>query len=107
MSSVRTRVYDKVRQKYDAAVIGGGITGLTAAFRLSEDPNCKKITLYEKSRHLGGYIESETIPVDGGKIVFEHGPRSIRGQADPNSAAFFESLVKATASLLNTQFANQ
>ncbi|RMJ26687.1 Protoporphyrinogen oxidase [Aspergillus sp. HF37] len=95
MSVVRTRFYDSVRQRYDAAVIGGGITGLTAAFRLSEDPNCKKVTLYEKSPRLGGYIESETIPVNGGKIVFEHGPRSIRAQADPNSAAFFESLLRS------------
>ncbi|KAE8353618.1 hypothetical protein BDV28DRAFT_104267 [Aspergillus coremiiformis] len=63
---------------YDAAVIGGGITGLTAAYRLSQDPNCSKITLYEKSPHLGGWLLSEKIPVEGGNVVFEYGPRTLR-----------------------------
>ncbi|KKK25912.1 hypothetical protein ARAM_003146 [Aspergillus rambellii] len=63
---------------YDAAVIGGGITGLTAAYRLSKDPSCSKVTLYEKTPHLGGWLQSETIPVDGGEIVFEYGPRTLR-----------------------------
>ncbi|KAE8148067.1 hypothetical protein BDV25DRAFT_23240 [Aspergillus avenaceus] len=64
--------------RYDAAVIGGGITGLTAAYRLSQDPNCSKITLYEKSPRVGGWLLSETIPVDGGDVVFEYGPRTLR-----------------------------
>lgn len=65
-------------KSYDAAVIGGGITGLTAAFRLSQDPTCSKVTLYEKSHRVGGWLLSETIPVDGGKVVFEYGPRTLR-----------------------------
>ncbi|KAF7588741.1 oxygen-dependent protoporphyrinogen oxidase [Aspergillus hancockii] len=63
---------------YDAAVVGGGITGLTAAYRLSQDPNCSKITLYEKSSRVGGWLLSETIPVEGGNVVFEYGPRTLR-----------------------------
>ncbi|KAL1877232.1 oxygen-dependent protoporphyrinogen oxidase [Paecilomyces lecythidis] len=63
---------------YDAAVIGGGITGLTTAFRLSRDPNCTKVTLYEQSNQLGGWLQSETIEVDGGEVVFEYGPRTLR-----------------------------
>lgn len=63
---------------YDVAVIGGGITGLTAAYRLSQDPNCKGVTLYEKSFRLGGWLESEKRKVDGGEVVFEHGPRTLR-----------------------------
>lgn len=72
---------------YDAAVIGGGITGLTTAFRLSQDPTCSKVTLYEKTARVGGWLQSETIPVedgdgdgdgDGGEVVFEYGPRTLR-----------------------------
>ncbi|KAL5332364.1 hypothetical protein BJX70DRAFT_384360 [Aspergillus crustosus] len=65
-------------QKYDVGVIGAGITGLSAAYRLSKDPECSKVTLYEKSDRLGGWIESETIKVDGGDIVFEYGPRTLK-----------------------------
>lgn len=63
---------------FSAGVIGGGITGLATAWRLSRLPQCSRITLYEKSPRLGGYIQSETIPVDGGNVVFEYGARSIR-----------------------------
>lgn len=66
-------------QSYNAAVIGGGITGLTTAYRLSKDPNCSHITLYEKSQRVGGAISSDIIPVDGGgHVVFENGPRTLR-----------------------------
>lgn len=82
--SLRSRCYDQRRllsvpaKSYDAAVIGGGITGLTTAFRLSRDPNCTKVTLYERSNRLGGWLQSETINVEGGEIVFEYGPRTLR-----------------------------
>jgi len=66
------------RRAYNVAVVGGGITGLTAAWKLTQDPQCTGITLYEKSHRLGGWMESETIPVDGGKVVFEYGPRTLR-----------------------------
>ncbi|PLN77219.1 putative protoporphyrinogen oxidase [Aspergillus taichungensis] len=65
-------------QSYDAAVIGAGITGLTTAYRLSQDPNCSHITLYEKSPGIGGPMNSEIVPVDGGHVVFEKGPRTLR-----------------------------
>ncbi|OQE23186.1 hypothetical protein PENSTE_c009G06841 [Penicillium steckii] len=66
------------RRAYNVAVVGGGITGLTAAWKLTQDSKCNEITLYEKSHRLGGWMESETIPVDGGKVVFEYGPRTLR-----------------------------
>ncbi|KAJ5835957.1 Amine oxidase [Penicillium robsamsonii] len=66
------------KRTYTAAVLGGGITGLTAAWQLAQDPTCKRIVLFEKTDRLGGWIDSETIPVDGGNIVFEYGPRTLR-----------------------------
>jgi oxygen-dependent protoporphyrinogen oxidase len=63
---------------FDAAVIGGGITGLTTAFRLSQEKSCSQVTLYEKAPRIGGWIQSETISVDGGHVVFEYGPRTLR-----------------------------
>lgn len=66
------------RRAYRAAIIGGGVTGLTSAFQLLHDPKCDDITVYEKSHRLGGWLESETIPVDGGHVLFEYGPRTLR-----------------------------
>lgn len=71
------------RRTFKAAVVGGGITGLTAAWRLSADPSCAGVTIYEKSPRLGGWISSETIDVDGGQILFENGARTLR--SDPHS----------------------
>lgn len=65
-------------QPFDAAIIGGGITSLTAAYRLSQQEDCKKVTLYEKSARPGGLLQSEVVPVDGGDVVFEYGPRTLR-----------------------------
>ena len=105
MSVPRVRVGGKFKP-FDAAVIGGGITGLTAAFRLSRSSKCSKVTLYEKSPRLGGFVQSETIPVDGGKIVFEHGPRTIRAPADLDTIVLFSDLVRAVAPPLTVQFPN-
>lgn len=63
---------------YNVGILGGGITGLVAAYRLTEDPNCDRVTLYEKSASLGGWLQSETIDVNGGRVVFEYGPRTLR-----------------------------
>jgi oxygen-dependent protoporphyrinogen oxidase len=81
-STATRRFLHRVRHEtkpYNVAVIGGGLTGLTAAWRLLQDPKCQKITLYEKSPQLGGWLQSERIEVgDGEHVVFEHGPRTIR-----------------------------
>lgn len=73
-----TRLLHIPTKPYDAAVIGGGITGLTTAYRLAQDPSCEKVTLYERSHRLGGWLQSETVEVDGGQVVFEYGPRTLR-----------------------------
>lgn len=66
------------KRTYTAAVLGGGITGLTTAWQLAQDPTCRTINLFEKTDRLGGWINSETVPVDGGNVVFEYGPRTLK-----------------------------
>lgn len=65
-------------RSYNAAVLGGGLTGLSAAWKMSKDPECTQITLYEKASRLGGWLQSETVQVKGGHVLFEYGPRTIR-----------------------------
>jgi oxygen-dependent protoporphyrinogen oxidase len=56
------------------AILGGGISGLTAAWRLSHLLPKAQITLYEKSNRLGGYLE--TSETNG--VLFEKGARTFR-----------------------------
>lgn len=60
------------------AVLGGGITGLTAAYDLSRSHPNIHITLYESSNALGGWVESSQHTVRKGTVVFEGGPRTLR-----------------------------
>jgi len=53
------------------AIIGGGITGLTAAFRLRQQNI--PVTLYEASTRVGGVIQS--VREDG--YLAEHGPNTL------------------------------
>lgn len=62
----------------DVAVLGGGITGLASAFYLSQELPDAKITLYEGSPRLGGWLQSRRIDVGNGEVVFEQGPRTLR-----------------------------
>uniref|UniRef100_A0A8C8SQY6 Protoporphyrinogen oxidase n=1 Tax=Pelusios castaneus TaxID=367368 RepID=A0A8C8SQY6_9SAUR len=57
------------------AVLGGGISGLTACYYLARIPNAPKIILLEGSGRLGGWLHS-TRTEDG--AIFEHGPRGSR-----------------------------
>ncbi|KAL1954217.1 hypothetical protein VTO42DRAFT_1497 [Malbranchea cinnamomea] len=80
------------QQRLRVAVLGGGITGLSTAFRLAEDPSID-VTLYEKSGRLGGWLRSERIEVDGGSVLFEWGPRTIRSGIGPPAMATAELLL--------------
>ncbi|KAH8880683.1 Protoporphyrinogen oxidase [Thozetella sp. PMI_491] len=69
------------------AVLGGGLTGLTTAYWLSVLRPASKITLYEASDRLGGWVDSEQAEVrgdDGEKrtVVWERGPRTVLTQHD-------------------------
>lgn len=41
-----------MKQQYDVIIVGGGISGLMAAYRLSEQNPALSIALFEKGRHL-------------------------------------------------------
>jgi len=65
------------------AVLGGGLTGLSTAWYLSRWMPNARITVFEASDRLGGWIDTETVPVttpDGkeGTVSFERGARMIQ-----------------------------
>ncbi|CUS12361.1 unnamed protein product [Tuber aestivum] len=60
------------------AVLGGGITGLSAAWYLSKLAPSIPVTLYEKLDRLGGWLNTKRIESEDGTIQFEQGPRTIR-----------------------------
>jgi oxygen-dependent protoporphyrinogen oxidase len=62
------------------AIIGGGITGLTAAFYLQRKGF--PVTLYESSDRVGGVIESLR---EGGYLA-EFGPNTILAENWPTGA---------------------
>ena len=62
----------------DIAVLGGGITGLATAYYITKSLPNAKVTLYEASSRLGGWLNSQSVDVGTGKVVFEQGPRTLR-----------------------------
>jgi len=62
----------------EVAIIGGGITGLATAMFLCWWVKDVKITIFEASSEMGGWMKSKKVPVRGGDVLFELGPRSLR-----------------------------
>ena len=56
-------------------MLGGGISGLSAAWKLSLGSHSREVLLFESTGRLGGWMRSEK--TENGSI-FEIGPRSIR-----------------------------
>ena len=82
------------------AILGGGLSGLSSAFHLSRRFPSASITLLEKSKRLGGWVNSERLTVHDGvgneaQLVLEYGPRTLR----PNGKAVLELVSRYT--LLN------
>ena len=82
-----SRKYVAVRQGKPApksiAVLGGGLTGLSAAYYITRCLPNAKVTLYEATERLGGWIDTETVEVktpEGveGQVQFERGARSVK-----------------------------
>ncbi|KAK6582328.1 hypothetical protein PZA11_004736 [Diplocarpon coronariae] len=60
------------------AVLGGGITGLASAHYLTRESPNAKITLYEATGRLGGWLQSRVLQVGDETVLFESGPRTLR-----------------------------
>ncbi|THH10335.1 hypothetical protein EW146_g8401 [Bondarzewia mesenterica] len=68
------------------AVLGGGLTGLSAAYHLARLHPTARVTLLEKDTRFGGWIRSERVEVQdehGNKasVLLEAGPRTLRSNA--------------------------
>jgi oxygen-dependent protoporphyrinogen oxidase len=61
-----------VQQPHSVLIIGGGITGLAAAYRLQQVSPQTEVTLLEREQRLGGKIWSE----QSNGFVIEAGPDS-------------------------------
>lgn len=72
-------------KKYDVVIIGGGITGLTAAFRLQRGG--KSVLVVEKTDRVGGQIRSHS---ESG-FTFESGPNT-SVLSNPEIVELFEDL---------------
>ncbi|KAH0194827.1 Protoporphyrinogen oxidase, partial [Aureobasidium melanogenum] len=73
-----TRCYSLPAEPNDVAVLGGGITGLATAHYLAQSNPNRKVTIYESSPRLGGWLHTEKVEIDDGHILFEKGPRTLR-----------------------------
>ena len=72
-------------------ILGGGLTGLSAAFNLSRRFPSSHITLLEQETRLGGWVRSERVSVHHGRpesatVLLEAGPRTLR----PNAKSVLE-----------------
>lgn len=69
------------------AILGGGLSGLSAAFHLSRRFPNALITVIEKHNKLGGWAQSDRIVVkdEHGQtcsVLLESGPRTLRPNAN-------------------------
>lgn len=69
-------------------ILGGGITGLSAAWFLHKQDPKTKITLLEKEDRLGGWIRTS----DEGGFLFEKGPRTFPLGRSPHLLALIHDL---------------
>ncbi|KAI1739311.1 hypothetical protein F4680DRAFT_459236 [Xylaria scruposa] len=67
----------------EIAVLGAGITGLTAAHYLARHAKNAHITIYEASDRPGGWIKADRVDVEDeegqlGHVLLQNGPRMLR-----------------------------
>lgn len=93
------------REATDIAVLGGGITGLASAYYLSRFLPDARITLFEASTRLGGWLHSKQVNVGNGKVVFEQGPRNLR-PTNPNGLVTLD-LVGSRIRMVSLFLANK
>ncbi len=77
---------------YDVAIIGGGIAGLYAAWRLAKQHPTQKIALFEATHRLGGRIETVTL----GQFAAEAGSMRIEPELQTTLASLIQELGLTT-----------
>ncbi|KAI1310449.1 Protoporphyrinogen oxidase [Xylaria venustula] len=73
----------------EIAVLGAGITGLTAAHYLARHAENAHITIYEASDGPGGWVKAKRVEVEDeagrrGHVLLQHGPRMLRSSSTSN-----------------------
>lgn len=74
----------KIRANGSIGVVGAGISGLTYAYFVSKIRPDLKITIFDKSEKVGGWIQTAELFDDNTHeiIKLDKGPRSLRGVSD-------------------------
>ncbi len=75
------------------AVIGGGISGLSAAWLLRE---AFEVTLFEAEPRAGGHADTQTVTLDGQEIAVDTGFIVFNNVNYPNLVGFFNALGVAS-----------
>ncbi|KYN04390.1 PREDICTED: protoporphyrinogen oxidase [Cyphomyrmex costatus] len=70
-------------------ILGGGISGLSAAYYAVNDARLSSIILLEASNRLGGWIRNRSSPSGA---IFEQGPRTVRVLGGKNTLNLVEDL---------------
>jgi len=63
-------------------ILGGGISGLSAAYYAVNDARLSSVILLEASNRVGGWIRSRSSPSGA---IFEQGPRTVRATDSPGA----------------------
>ncbi|KAF9647653.1 Protoporphyrinogen oxidase [Thelephora ganbajun] len=71
------------REEPHIAILGGGITGLSATYHLARKYPATRITLIEGSDRAGGWLDSHRVDVGAGTVLLEKGPRTLRSSSKP------------------------
>lgn len=65
-----------VAQSKNIVIVGGGMTGLSAAYHILEQDSTASITIFEKEAKLGGNARTVSVPNSKGELVFiDAGPQ--------------------------------
>jgi len=73
------------------AVIGAGLSGLVAARELTRAGHT--VTVFEKSRGIGGRLASRRVEICGRTAIFDHGAQNIKAPGSPLDTAARELLA--------------